>query len=84
MNSRWRSLQQLQNVQGSLTRKARVLREITGHSRRRCWSRPTILRNETLDLLAQAMSCGVVDATGLLALARGQSFTRAAGGSCTP
>jgi hypothetical protein len=74
-------VQHLQNVQGRLTRKARV-REITGHVEgARVKTDP--LRNETMELLAQGDALRVVDATGLLALARGQSFTRAAGGSCT-
>jgi len=75
-------VQQLQNVQGRLTRKARV-REITGHVEG-ALVKTDPLRNETMDLLAQGDELRVVDATGLLALARGQSFTRAAGGSCTP
>ena len=75
-------VQQLQNVQGRLTRKARV-REITGHVEG-ALVKTDPLRNETMDLLAQGDELRVVAATGLLALARGQSFTRAAGGSCNP
>ena len=70
--------QQFQNVQGRLTRKTRV-REITGHV-----EGALVKSNETMELLAQGNELRVVDATGLLALARGQSFTRAAGGSCNP
>ena len=73
--------QQLQNVQGRLTRKSRV-RELTGHVQGALVTTDP-LRNETMQLLAQGHELRVVDATGLLALARGQSFTRADGGSCT-
>ena len=73
--------QQFQNVQGRLTRKTRV-REITGHVAG-ALVKTNPLRNETMELLAQGNKLRVVDATGLLALARGQSFTRADGGSCT-
>ena len=40
-------------------------------------------RNETMELLAQGDQLRIVAATGLLGLARGQSFTRAVGGSCS-
>jgi hypothetical protein len=74
-------VQQLQDVQGRLTRKARV-REITGHVEG-ALVKTDPQRNESMELLAEGNSLRIVGATGLLALARGQSFTRAAGGSCT-
>jgi hypothetical protein len=74
-------VQQLQAVQGRLTRKARV-REITGHVEG-ALVKTDPQRNESMELLAEGNSLRIVGATGLLALARGQSFTRAAGGSCT-
>ena len=74
-------VQQFQNVQGRLTRKARV-RELTGRVEGSL-VKTDPLRNETMELLAQGNELRVVDATGLLALAQGQSFTRADGGSCT-
>lgn len=40
-------------------------------------------RNETMEFLAQGDHLRSVAATGLLELARGQSFTRAIGGSCS-
>jgi hypothetical protein len=73
--------QQLQNVQGRLTRKTRV-REITGRVEG-ALVRTDPQRNETMELMAEGNALRIVDATGLLALARGQSFTRAPGGSCT-
>ena len=73
--------QQFQNVQGRLTRKTRV-RELTGHVEG-ALVKTDPLRSETMELLAQGNELRVVDATGLLALALGQSFTRADGGSGT-
>jgi hypothetical protein len=40
-------------------------------------------RNETLELRAQDDALLVTGGTGILSLLKGQSFTRAAGGSCT-
>jgi hypothetical protein len=74
-------VQQLQAVQGRLARKARV-REITGHVEGGLLKTDP-QRNESMELLAEGDTLRIVEATGLLALARGQSFTRAAGGSCT-
>jgi hypothetical protein len=74
--------QQLQNVQGRLVRKGRV-REITGHV-----EGSTIKvdpqRDHAMELRAQGDELRITGATGVLALATGQSFIRAAGGSCTP
>jgi hypothetical protein len=74
-------VQELQAVQGRLTRKARV-REITGHVEGTL-VKTDPQRNESMELLAEDNTLRIVEATGVLALARGQSFTRAAGGSCT-
>lgn len=74
--------QQLQNVQGRLIRKGRV-REITGHVEGSL-VRTDPQRDQTMELLAQGEELRIVGATGVLALATGQSFTRAAGGSCGP
>ena len=72
--------QQLQNVQGRLVRKARV-REITGHVEgTRVKVDPQ--RDHTMELQAEGDELRIVSASGVLALAAGQSFTRAASGSC--
>jgi hypothetical protein len=72
--------QQLQSVQGRLIRKARV-REITGHVEgKRVKVDPQ--RDHTMELQAEGDELRIVSASGVLALAAGQSFTRAAGGSC--
>lgn len=73
--------QQLQNFEARLVRKTRV-REVTGHIE------GTILkvdpqRDHTMELLAQGNELRIIGATGVLAMARGQFFTRALGGSCT-
>ena len=73
--------QDAQNVQGKLIRKQRV-REITGHVE---GARviTDAQRDHTMELLAEGDQLRIVTGTGVLALAAGQSFTRAAGGSCT-
>jgi len=72
--------QQLQNVQGRLIRKARV-REITGHVEgTRVKVDPQ--RDHGMELQAEGDELRIVSASGVLALAAGQSFTRAASGSC--
>jgi hypothetical protein len=40
-------------------------------------------RNHTMELLAQGNELRIISASGVLALAKGQFFTRAVGGSCT-
>jgi hypothetical protein len=73
--------QDAQKVQGRLMRKQRV-REITGHV-----EGPRVItdaqRDHTMELLAEGDQLRIVTGTGVLALAAGQSFTRAVGGSCT-
>jgi hypothetical protein len=39
-------------------------------------------RDHTMELLAQGNELRIIDASGILALAKGQFFTRAVGGSC--
>ena len=73
--------QHYQDVEGRLVRKARV-REITGHVEG-ATVKTDAQRNQTMELLAQGDQLRIVAATGLLGLARGQSFTRAVGGSCS-
>mgnify|MGYP001627356463 CR=1 FL=1 len=73
--------QQYQQVQARLIRRGKV-REITGRVDG-AMLRTDPLRNETMELLAQGNELRIIGATGMLALAKGQSFTRAAGGSCT-
>lgn len=72
--------QHYQDVQGKLVRKARV-REITGHVHGAV-VKTDPQREHTMELLAQGDQLRIVGATGMLALAKGQFFTRAAGGSC--
>jgi hypothetical protein len=73
--------QHYQDLTGKLTRKGRV-REITGHVDG-ATVRTDPQRNESLELQAQSDELRVTGGTGPLALLRGQSFTRAAGDSCT-
>jgi len=72
--------QQSTDVQGRLVRKQRV-REITGKVE---GTRVTVdpQRDHTMELQAEGNELRIVSASGVLALATGQSFTRAAGGSC--
>lgn len=74
--------QQYQTVQGRLIRKNRI-REITGRVEG-AHVRTDPQRNETMELLAEGDQLRIVGATGVLALATGQAFKRAAGASCTP
>lgn len=72
--------QQLQNVQGRLVRKGRV-REMTGHVEGSVVKLDP-QRDHTMELRAEGDELRITGATGVLALAVGQSFTRAAGNSC--
>jgi hypothetical protein len=74
-------VQQYQDVQGRLVRKGRV-REITGRLEG-ATLKTDPQRNESMELLAQDNELRITAATGVLALARGQFFTRAVGGSCS-
>lgn len=73
--------QQYERIEAKLVRKGRV-REITGHV-----EGPLLKadpqRDHTMELLAQGNELRIVAGTGMLALAKGQAFTRAVGGSCT-
>ena len=74
-------VQHAQDLSARLVRKTRV-REITGHVEgTRVITDPQ--RNHTMELLAQGDELRIVAATGVLALAQGQYFTRAAGAYCT-
>lgn len=73
--------QQYQKVQAKLVRKGRV-RELTGHVEGSL-VKADPQRDHTMELLAQDNELRIVAATGMLALAKGQGFTRAVGGSCT-
>jgi len=68
-------------VEARLVRKGRV-RQITGRIDG-SMIRADPQRNHTLELQALGNELRIIDGTGALALARGQSFTRASGGSCT-
>jgi hypothetical protein len=72
--------QQLQNVQARLIRKGRV-RELTGHVEGTT-VKVDPQREHSMELRAEGDELRIIGATGTLALAVGQSFTRAAGGSC--
>jgi hypothetical protein len=74
-------VQRYHDVEGKLVRKGRV-REITGRVEG-SMLRTDPQRNETMELQALGDELRVTGGTGLLALARGQSFTRASGGSCS-
>ncbi len=73
--------QQYQQIEARLIRKGRV-REITGHMEGAVLHTDP-QRDHTMELLAAGNELRIVDATGKLALTRGQFFTRAVGGSCT-
>jgi hypothetical protein len=73
--------QRMQNVEGKLVRKGRV-REITGHVEGSL-VKVDPQRDHSMELRVQGNELRIVAATGVLALATGQSFTRSAGGSCT-
>jgi hypothetical protein len=73
--------QQTRQVNARLVRRGKV-REITGHVEGRT-VRTDPHRNESMELLAEGNELRITAATGVLALAKGQFFTRAAGGSCS-
>lgn len=74
-------VQNLQHVKGRLVRKQRV-RELTARVEgTRVQVDPQ--RDHTMELQASGDQLRIVAASGVLALAAGQSFTRATGGSCT-
>ena len=73
--------QQFDLVEARLVRKGRV-REITGRIDGRT-IRADPQRNHTMELQALGNELRITDGTGVLALARGQSFSRASGGSCS-
>ena len=72
--------QHFSSVQGKLIRKSSV-REITGRVE---GSRVKVdpQRDHTMELAAEGNELRIVSASGVLALATGQSFTRAEGASC--
>ena len=73
-------VQQYQRLEAKLVRKNRV-REITGRVEgARVITDPH--RDHTMELLARGNELRIVDATGKLALTKGQFFTRAVGGNC--
>ena len=73
--------QEYQRVHAKLIRRDRV-HELTGHMEGAVL-RADPQRDQTMDLLAQGNELRIIGANGLLALAKGQFFTRAVGGSCT-
>ena len=72
--------QEYNRVQARLTKRDRVY-ELTGHM-----DGPVLRadpqRNHTMDLLAEGNELRIIAGSGILALAKGQFFTRAVGGSC--
>lgn len=74
--------QQYQQFDARLIRKGRVRREITGHMEGAVM-RTDPQRDHTMELVAAGNELRITDGTGQLALAKGQTFTRAVGGSCT-
>ncbi|MBE7368556.1 hypothetical protein [Ramlibacter pallidus] len=73
--------QQYQRLEGRLVRRGKV-REITGRVDGAV-VRTDPQRDHTMELLAQGDELRIIGATGVLALAKGQFFTRAAGATCT-
>jgi hypothetical protein len=73
--------QQYQRVDARLIRRGRV-QELTGHMDGPLL-RADPQRDHSIDLLAEGNELRIVQASGVLALATGQFFTRAVGGSCT-
>jgi len=73
--------QEYQRVEARLIRRGRV-HELTGRMEGPVL-RADPQRDHTMELLAQGNELRIIGASGLLALARGQFFTRAVGGSCT-
>lgn len=72
--------QHARDVEGKLIRKGRV-REITGHVEG-AMIRTDPQRDHVLELQAVGEKLRVTAGTGILALLRGQSFSRAAGAAC--
>ena len=73
--------QHAQQLAGKLRRRERV-HEITGHVvGNRVVTDPQ--RHQSLELQALGNQLRVTDGTGMLVILRGQTFTRAAGGTCT-
>lgn len=74
-------VQEYQRIEARLIRRGRV-HELTGQM-----DGPVLRadpqRDHTMELLAQGNELRIIAASGLLALAQGQFFTRAVGGSCT-
>lgn len=72
--------QQYARVEARLTKRGRVY-ELTGRM-----DGPVLRadpqRNHTMELLAQGNELRIIGGSGVLALAKGQFFTRAVGGSC--
>jgi hypothetical protein len=73
--------QEYQRVDAKLIRRGRAY-ELTGHMEGPVL-RADPQRDHSMELLAQGNELRIIGANGLLALARGQFFTRAVGGSCT-
>ena len=73
--------QEYQRVEARLIRRGRV-HELTGRMEGPVL-RADPQRDHTMELLAQGNELRIIGASGLLALAKGQSFIRAVGGSCT-
>ncbi|GAB3763873.1 hypothetical protein GCM10028796_17890 [Ramlibacter monticola] len=73
--------QEYQRVEAKLIKRGRV-HELTGHMDGPIL-RADPQRDHTMELLAEGDELRIIDASGILALARGQFFTRAVGGSCT-
>jgi hypothetical protein len=73
--------QQAHRVEGRLIRKNRI-REITGRVEG-ALLRTDTYRDEWMELQAEGDELRIVGATGILALAQGQFFTRAHGATCT-
>jgi hypothetical protein len=74
--------QQYQRIDAKLIRHGRVRREITGHMDG-AMLRTDPQRDHTMELMAAGDELRIIAGTGQLALAKGQFFTRAVGGSCT-
>ncbi len=73
--------QQYQFVKARLIRRERV-HELTGRMDGAIL-RADPQRDHTMDLLADGNELRIIAGTGILALTKGQFFTRAAGGSCS-
>ena len=73
--------QEYQRVEAKLIKRGRV-HELTGHMDGPIL-RADPQRDHTMELLAEGDELRIIGASGILALAKGQFFTRAVGGSCT-